>query len=82
MKKKRGTIIVRLVEKPPRLSEHHRKPSSLGGGGEENIQIMTEVKHRAWHSLFENMTPEEIANEINRYYLDLDYCMVVHHVKI
>jgi len=54
-----------------RLSRHHRKPASLGGKNtHENISIVSVVAHRAWHTLFNNMTPIEIAREINANWLD------------
>ena len=62
------------------LSRHHRKPISKGGSGGKNIRLLPMDKHQAWHVLFTNMTPFEIADEMNKYYLDLGYKMVVYHV--
>lgn len=47
------------LEKQP--TEHHIVPSSRGGGGKKNnISIIRCKKHRAYHTLFKNMTPDEI----------------------
>ena len=62
---------------------HHRKCRSNGGKTiKENLSDVSQVKHRAWHTLFENMTPEEIAEEINRVWIDPNYHFVcVKHEK-
>jgi hypothetical protein len=61
-------------------SQHHRKPKSLGGkSNPENVIWLEDKKHLAWHTLFSNMTPYEIATEINKFYLDPDYVFV--HLK-
>jgi hypothetical protein len=53
---------------------HHRKCKSLGGTSERrNISIVPDVKHTAWHIVFENRTPEMIAKYINAVWLDPDY---------
>lgn len=58
-------------------STHHRKPTSLGGdSSDRNTAELPIAKHRAWHVLFYNFTPERIAREINDRYLDPDYEMV------
>ncbi|HEY1501876.1 MAG TPA: hypothetical protein VGF88_20045 [Acidobacteriaceae bacterium] len=60
------------------LTHHHRKPGSLGGTrSRENISRIPAKKHTAWHILFQNFSAEQIASEINRLYLDLDYEIVV-----
>ena len=58
-------------------NHHHRKPRSLGGSDADfNISIVDERQHKAWHLLFKNMTPDQIANKINGIYLDPDYKLV------
>ena len=53
--KKRGEI----------LTKHHKIPTSRGGISiPENIKHVCAAKHRAWHLLFRNMTPEEIIEHI------------------
>ena len=57
---------------------HHRKPKSLGGKREpRNVTLLSPKQHDAWHTLFENMTPEQIAEVINAKYLDPDFQFVV-----
>ena len=56
---------------------HHRKPRSLGGKTEpRNISELIQSHHEAWHTLFQNWTPEQIAFAINTYYLDPDFRFV------
>lgn len=57
---------------------HHRKPRSLGGtSGRKNLSELPKSRHYAWHVLFSNFTPERIAEEINRRYIDPEYQFVV-----
>ena len=57
---------------------HHRKPRSQGGTSEDrNMSHVSVAKHRAWHTLFKNFTPEEIAKIINDTWIDCDYRLVV-----
>ncbi len=59
-------------------STHHRKPRSLGGHSDErNLSELSTSKHRSWHTLFQNWTPERIAQEISERYLDPDFMMIV-----
>ena len=59
-------------------SRHHRRPRFLGGTSDErNITILPTNKHRAWHLLFRDFSPERIAQEINERFLDPDFEMVV-----
>jgi hypothetical protein len=58
-------------------STHHRKPRSIGGKNDpRNVILLPFAKHEAWHLLFANFTPEQIAEEINRLYLDPDYELI------
>lgn len=58
-------------------NRHHKKPQSKGGkrfvNGHHNIVRVPVVKHRAWHSLFENLSAQEICALINQVWLDPDY---------
>lgn len=59
-------------------TRHHRKPRSLGGTSEpENISHVPAKKHAAWHILFRNLPADQIAEEINRTYLDPDFRFVL-----
>jgi hypothetical protein len=58
-------------------SRHHRKPTSIGGTSEpRNVIRLPAKKHEAWHLLFQNRTAQEIADLINRFYLDPDYELI------
>lgn len=60
------------------MTRHHRKPKSLGGTGDpRNIVRLPAKKHAAWHLLFRNLPAERIAEEINRWYIDPDYQLLV-----
>jgi hypothetical protein len=71
---KRYEQYVRASDRP---TTHHRKPKSRGGGNGDNISEIPASKHKAWHTLFRDFTPEMIAQEINEKYLDKDYFLVV-----
>lgn len=45
--------------KSKKKSRHHVLPQSKGGTDENNIVILSENVHKAWHILFDNKTPEE-----------------------
>lgn len=60
-----------------KITRHHRKPRSLGGGNEpENISHIKFKFHEAWHLLFGDKPAKEIAEEINKYYLDPEFKFV------
>jgi len=41
-----------------KLTQHHRVPQSQGGTYDKNnILRITEAKHRAFHMIFDNLTP-------------------------
>jgi hypothetical protein len=64
------------------VSKHHRKPRSLGGNNDpQNISYVDIKKHRLWHSLFCNYTPEQIFDEINKIWLDPAYQIKLEKVK-
>jgi len=59
-------------------NRHHRLPRSLqGDNSRENISIVSIVKHRAYHALFSNGTPYDIANILNKLWIPKDYELVV-----
>ena len=67
---------MKKYRKPPRkrTSLHHRLCRSLGGRNDDrNISVVTANKHRAWHSLFNNMSAHEICAVANTIWLDPDY---------
>ena len=59
-----------------KMTKHHRKPTSRGGGNGDNISELPRSLHEAWHILFRDFSPERIAEEINLKYLDTNYEMV------
>jgi hypothetical protein len=62
---------------------HHRKPTSIGGKNEpRNLIKLPCNKHAAWHLLFGNLTPERIAEEITKRYLDPDYELVARRTDV
>lgn len=65
-------------KRPKGLTEHHRKPQSVGGSNDpRNISYISDAKHQAWHILFANLEAKDIATLINTVYLDPDYEFVV-----
>lgn len=63
---------------PVTLTKHHRKPKSLGGtNAKENISVVPDHHHRAWHLLFRQGDPEYVAMVINRTWIDPEYKIVV-----
>lgn len=61
-----------------KLTRHHRLPTSIGGTDDEkNISMVTDTKHQAWHTLFQNKHAVEICKEINDTWLDPKYELVI-----
>jgi len=60
------------------MSKHHRRPRSLNGdNSSENISVVPENLHNAWHLLFVNDSPEIIAARINNIWIDPEYKFIV-----
>lgn len=58
---------------PQPMSEHHRRPRSLGGKSTpENISLLPMNKHKAWHVIAKNHPPPIIAKILSKNYLDPD----------
>jgi hypothetical protein len=56
---------------------HHRLPTSRKGKSTpENISIVSKRLHQAYHQLFQNKSPEEIARDLTSTWIDPDYYMV------
>ena len=56
---------------------HHRRPRSKGGSNDErNISIVEQNQHRAYHCLFQNMLPEEVAKVLTKVWVDPDYIIL------
>jgi len=57
-----------------RPTKHHRKPKSLGGSDDtRNVSIVSQKRHEAWHTLFQNKTIHEIVRELNSVWIDPDW---------
>ena len=57
--------------------QHHRRPRSRGGtDAPENISLVDQDRHRAWHRLFSNHTPDVIATIITTEWLDPEWELV------
>lgn len=57
---------------------HHRRPKSQGGTRNYgNIIKLNKERHACWHRLFDNKTPQQIAEIINKYYLCKEYEFIV-----
>ena len=62
MKRKRGSLII---------EDHHILPRSRGGDySKHNIKKLEQSYHRAYHKLFENLTPDEIHQYLNEVYFN------------
>lgn len=60
------------------LSRHHRKCKSHGGtNAKRNISIVRSDHHEAYHLLFGNRNPKEVASFLNKIWIDPDYYLVV-----
>jgi hypothetical protein len=60
------------------MSVHHRRPRSKNGTNEpRNISNVSDKKHRAFHLIFSNWTPYQIAHELNTTWIDPDFEFIV-----
>lgn len=65
-------------ERLKRNNRHHRLPRSRGGkNNPDNISIVKQDVHRAYHLMFGNATPEELAAILNLTWIDPDKKLVV-----
>jgi hypothetical protein len=80
------------VKKEKRTNKHHRLSISRTGGipingevcGVPNVQIVDYTKHQSFHNLFQDTRPEEIANELNRNWVDPNFFILAvprHQVR-
>ena len=55
-------------------TRHHLLPRSMGGkDDEDNIVMLPENVHNAWHLLFANKPPEKVAEIINKWFIPKDW---------
>jgi len=61
------------------VERHHRKPRSRGGtdtSPPNNVVTVVKKYHQAYHLLFGNMQPNEIARVLTDAWIDPDYYLV------
>lgn len=59
------------------IDRHHRKCRSNGGNGNrDNISLVHKDHHIAYHKLFGNATPDEIAEILNKVWIDPKYKLI------
>jgi len=53
------------------ITKHHRRPKSKNGSDcEENISLVPLKKHMHYHGLFNTMEPPQMANYLNKVWID------------
>ncbi len=62
-----------------KMTRHHKRSRSQGGNNDlNNISHVSEVRHRAWHTLFSgDRSIESIVEELNRVWIDGRYKLVI-----
>jgi hypothetical protein len=56
---------------------HHRKPTSMGGNNiPENISVVPVAMHRAYHQLFSNLPPNEVARLLTKTWIDSAFYLI------
>lgn len=62
----------------PKITTHHLVPRSRGGDNSpENLSKVRDTEHRAWHTLFRNWSPCEIAMRIMGLFIPKDFSLTV-----
>ena len=62
------------------VGRHHRRPRSHGGSDEpKNISLVPVHQHRAYHCIFANYLPEQVAQILTDVWIDPDYIMIAVH---
>ena len=73
-----GKRRIQKIQVPEGMDKHHRLPRSKGGNSSAgNISVVPINEHRAWHRLFGNKTPEEIARIISNVWIEPKFYMIV-----
>jgi len=67
-----------MARKIRRLNRHHINPSSRGCGDEDNIMLLDEDWHNAWHYCFENMLIDEVILMIRIMFTTKPHCNWSH----
>lgn len=59
------------------MDRHHRLPRSRGGSNKpDNISIVEQKQHRAWHMIVGNMTAIEVARMLSDTWIDPNYYLI------
>ena len=59
-------------------TKHHRLPKCLGGTDDpSNISFVRDDRHRAYHLLFSEGSPDKVVMRLNKYWIDPAYELVV-----
>lgn len=68
---------------PHPMDKHHRMCRSNGGSNKpDNISLVPSHQHRAWHTLFANLLPPQIAEIINKTWISREWRMVAFKVDL
>ena len=59
-----------------KMSRHHRRCRSHGVGKKGNVITVRDDLHRAYHLLFANKYPWQVAEILNKTWIDTDYQLV------
>ena len=63
---------------PKQMSKHHRKTKLRNGtDADSNISIVPVTWHQAYHTLFWDLSPQEIARMLNEVWIDPSWRLVV-----
>lgn len=71
-----------MGKKKVHMDRHHRRPQSLFLPGEtgkddpKNISIVPVELHRAYHRLFRNFEPKQVAEILTRDWIDSDWVLI------
>lgn len=60
-----------------RYSKHHRRARAHGGGNGQNISVVCQHLHQAYHRLFGPGDVHHIAKVLNETWIDERYVLVV-----
>jgi hypothetical protein len=76
-KKRRKEKKVSKIKEYTYKDKHHRHPRSLGGDdSDRNLSVVTQHLHRAYHLLFSNGTPYDIASILNAVWISPNYELI------
>ncbi len=75
---------IKIPKSPQATDQHHRLAKSRGGDfSKDNINKVPITKHRAFHTLHGNNLPPEIAEELNKNWIDRNsgWLMIAIQIK-